>query len=173
MTNNKTIFGWKTVFQYYSLKDFFYDSIIPIVVAIIICFVIIISKSCVFDQLKHLVDVGISIIPSMIALLLAAYAIILTLLSSNEMSILKSTTDGKKLAKSINANFASCILISIITIIVLFIISSIANMNIRVEYSSWINYPTLFIVCFLIVFSVFFLINIVIDIFNSTQIIFK
>lgn len=173
MTNKKSIFGWKAVFQYYSLKDFFYDSIIPIVVAIIICFVIIISKSCVFDQLKHIVNVGISIIPTLIALLLAAYAIMLNLLSNNEMSILKSSTDGKKLAKSINANFASCILISIIAIVVLFIISSIANMNIQVEYSSWINYSILFIVCYLLVFSIYSLINIVIDIYNCGQIIVK
>lgn len=171
MTNNKTIFGWKIVFKYYNLKVFFIDGIIPAIIAVIICLIIGLSKNSVIDQLKHLVDVGINIIPSMIAFLLAAYAIMLTFFSSNEISILKSTKEGKELAKSINANFAACILLSIITIIVLFLVSAVANMNIQIEHSSWINYPILFVVCFLLVFSVYSLVNIVIDIFNCGQII--
>ena len=173
MTNNKTFFGWKTVFQYYNLKVFFIDSIIPVIIAIIICLIVGLSKSSVIDQLKHIVNVGINIIPSMIALLLAAYAIMLTFFSSNEISILKSTEEGKELSKKINANFAACILFSIITIIVLFLVSAIANMNIQIDYSSWINYPILFVVCFLLVFTVYSLVNIVIDIYNCGQIIVK
>ena len=49
------------------------------------------------------------------------------------------------------------------------IISSVANMEITIKESNAVNYFVYFLVCFLLIYSVFILIGIVIDIFNSGQ----
>ncbi len=127
------------------------------------------KEADVFLQLKHLVGIGISIVPAMVALILTAYTIMLTFIIGDKFTSIKKNDAGKKLIQDLNSSFAACLFVSTISIIAMIIVSSIANMEITIEHSNIVNYPIYFLICYLLVYSVSILIGIVIDIFNSGQ----
>lgn len=169
MNNKQSIFGWSAVWANYGWKSFLKDSVIPIIVSLFLCCLIKINDANVYDQLKNLLSLGISIIPAMIALILAAYTIILSFIMGNKVSKIKQTEESKKLIQSLNSNFASCLFVSTISIITLIIVSCICNMNIEIAQPEYVNYPVFFVVCYLLIYSVSILTGVIIDIFNSGQ----
>lgn len=96
-------------------------------------------------QLKHLVKLGISIVPAMVALILTAYTIILTFIIGGKFASIKKTEEGRQLIKDLNSSFAACLFVSTISIIAMIIISSIANMGITIEEPNEVNYPVYFL----------------------------
>lgn len=169
MNKPNSIFGWKSVLHNYGWKGILSDSLLPIIISIILCVLMYWENVDIFMQLKHLVGVGISIVPAMVALILTAYTILLSFIVGDKFSSIKKTREGNKLIQDLNSSFAACLFISTISIIVMIIVSSIANMGISIEHSNRVNYFTYFSVCYLLVYSVSILIGIVIDIFNSGQ----
>ena len=86
-----------------------------------------IKDADIFKQLRHLVGVGITIIPTILALILTAYTIILTFIIGGKFTSIKETEKGKELIENLNSSFALCLIISTISIVVMVIISSIVN----------------------------------------------
>lgn len=169
MSKPNSIFGWRSVLHNYGWKGILSDSLLPSIISIILCVLMYWKNVDIFMQLKHLVNVGISIVPAMVALILTAYTIMLSFIVGDKFSSIKKTIEGKKLIQDLNSSFAACLFISTISIIAMIIVSSIANMGIPIEHSNYVNYVTYFSVCYLLVYSVSILIGIVIDIFNSGQ----
>lgn len=169
MKKKYSIFGWKAVRKNYGWKNFFTDSIMPLLISSILSLLMYIVNTDVFLQLKHIVSIGISIIPAMVALILTAYTIMLTFIASDKFSSIKNTDKGKKLILDLNSSFAACLFVSTISIIIMILVSSIANLGIQIERPEIVNYPTYFIVCYFLIYSVSILTGIVIDIFNSGQ----
>lgn len=165
----KSVFGWKAVFRNYGIKDFIIDSIIPTIISVVLCVVIYCSGGDMVEQVKHILSLGMAVVPSMVALILAAYTIMLSFILSETMSKFKNTDNGRSLILTINSGFAACLLVSTITIIVMLIVSSVANLNIEVEHPNRVNYPIYFFICYLLTYCVCVLIGVVIDIFNSGQ----
>lgn len=120
---------------------------------------------------RKILDLGISIIPSMVALIVAAYTIMLSFILSDKVTSIKNKEGGADFIQSINSGFAFCLLISILTIIMMVLAKGICNMQVEVEstLADIINYVVYFLFSFLLVYSVFILIGIVIDIYNSGQ----
>lgn len=169
MTKPNSIFGWKNVLYNYGWKGILWDSILPIAISSLLCTIMHWKDANIFLQLKHLVEVGISIVPAMVALILTAYTIMLTFIIGDKFTSIKKTGAGKKLFQDLNSSFAACLFVSTISIIAMIIISNIANMDIEIKEPNSVNYPVYFFVCYLLVYSVSILIGIVIDIFNSGQ----
>ena len=169
MKKSSSIFGWKVVRKNYGWKNFFIDSTLPLLISSILSLIMYIVDANVFLQLKHLISIGISIIPAMVALILTAYTIMLTFITGDKFSSIKKTIKGKKLILDLNSSFAACLFVSTISIIIMIFVSSIANLEIKINRPEIINYPIYFIICYFLVYSVSILIGIVIDIFNSGQ----
>lgn len=169
MKKPTVIFGWKNVFYNYGLEGFLWDSILPLTISMILCLIMYLNHSDVFIQVKYLVGVGLNVVPAMVALILAAYAIFLTFLISDSFQKVKDTKGGNKLIKDLNSSFAACLSISSITLIAMIVTSCIANMNIEIANSDFINYSVFAIVSYLLAYSVSILFGIVIDIFNCGQ----
>ncbi len=163
------ILGWKAILKNYCLTNFWLDSILPLIVSLSLCTLMYVKDADILLQLKHLVEVGISIVPAMVALILTAYTIMLTFIIGDKFASVKKTEEGRQLIQDLNSSFAACLFVSIISIMAMLIISSIANMGLAIEEPNTVNYPVYFFVCYLLVYSVFILIGIVIDIFNSGQ----
>lgn len=159
----------KAILRNYGWTSFWLDSIFPLAVSLGLCILAYVKDIDIFLQLNHLVKVGISIVPAMVALLLTAYTIMLTFIVGDKFASIKRTKEGKTLIKDLNSSFAACLFVSTISIIVMIIVSIIANMGIIIEYANTVNYFLYFLICYLLVYSVSILIGIVIDIFNSGQ----
>ena len=170
MKKQISIFGLKAILRNYGWTNFWIDSILPLIVSLGLCTLMYVKEADILLQLKHLVGVGISIVPIIVALIMKLYAIFVNFtINSNIFASIKKTEEGRQLIQDLNSSFAACLFVSTISIIVMIIISSIANMGIAVEEPNTVNYPVYFLVCYLLVYSVSILICIVIDIFNSGQ----
>ncbi|MBO5380690.1 MAG: hypothetical protein J6A40_01180 [Bacteroides sp.] len=164
-----SIFGWKAILRNYGWKSFWLDSILPFTTSLCLCILTSVINADIYLLLKHLVNIGISIIPAMVALILTAYTIMLTFIIGDKFTSIKRTEEGKKLIIDLNSSFAACLFVSTISIIIMIVISCIANMEITIEYANIVNYSIYFLVCYLLVYSVSIIIGIVVDIFNSGQ----
>lgn len=164
-----SLFGLKTMLKNYGWKNFGQDSILPLIVSLGLCTLMYVKDANILLQIKHLVGVGISIVPIMIALIMILYTIFVNFTINNKFASIKKTEEGRQFIQDLNSSFAACLFVSTISIIVMIIISSIANMGIAIEEPNTVNYPVYFLVCYLLVYSVSILIGIVIDIFNSGQ----
>lgn len=170
MSKQISLFGLKTMLKNYGWTSFWLDSILSLIVSLGLCTLMYVKDADILLQLKHLVRVGISIVPIMITLIMIVYSIFVTfIINSNKFASIKKTEEGRQLIQDLNSSFAACLFVSTISIIVMIIISSIANMGIAIEEPNVVNYPVYFLVCYLLVYSVSILIGIVIDIFNSGQ----
>lgn len=169
MKKTLSIFGWKAILRNYGWASFWLDSILPLIVSLGLCSLMFVKDANIFLQLKHLIAVGISVVPAMVALILTAYTIMLTFIIGDKFASVKKTEEGRQLIQDLNSSFAACLFVSTISIIAMIIITSIANMEIAIEEPNIVNYPVFFVVCYLLVYSVSILIGIVIDIFNCGQ----
>ncbi len=170
-TKRKSLFGWSNVFYNYSLQDFAKDAWMPFLIALVLLAVAMLNNTDMYVQVGKILDLGISIIPSMVALIVAAYTIMLSFILSDKVTSIKNKEGGADFIQSINSGFAFCLLISILTIIMMVLAKGICNMQVEVEptLADIINYVVYFLFSFLLVYSVFILIGIVIDIYNSGQ----
>ena len=169
MRKPASIFGWKAILRNYGWTSFWMDSILPLAVSLGLCILTYVKNADILLLLIRLVEVGISIIPAMVALILTAYTVILTFIVGDKFVSIKRTKEGKNLIQDLNSSFAACLFVSTISIIAMIIVSCIADMGITIEYANLVNYLVYFFVCYLLVYSVSILIGIVIDIFNSGQ----
>ena len=160
----KYIFGWKAMLKNYGWSSFVKDSIVPLTISFILCLLMYIKDADIFKQLRHLVGIGITIIPTILALILTAYTIILTFIIGGKFTSIKETEKGKELIEDLNSSFALCLIISTISIVVMVIISSIVNIEIEIREPNCVNYPIYFLVCYLLIFSIVILFGIIIDI---------
>ena len=170
-TKHKSLFGWSNVFSNYGLLDFVEDAWLPLVIALILLVVAKVSHADMYVQVEKILELGISIIPSMVALIVAAYTIMLSFILSDKVVSIKNKKGGKEFIQSINSSFAICLLISILTIIMMVLAKGVCNMGVEVEptLAVIINNVVYFLSCFLLVYSISILIGIVIDIYNSGQ----
>ena len=170
-TKRKSLFGWSNVFYNYSLLDFAKDAWMPFLIALVLLTVAMLNHTDMYVQVEKILDLGISIIPSMVALIVAAYTIMLSFILSDKVTSIKNKEGGADFIQSINSGFAFCLLISILTIIMMVLAKGICNMQVEVEptLADIINYVVYFLFSFLLGYSVFILIGIVIDIYNSGQ----
>lgn len=167
----KSVFGWSNVFANYSVHDFFCDAKLPFLVAFILLMVALYNGVDMYEQVKIVLGLGMTIVPSVVALMVAAYAIILSFIMSDKVKEIKASEKGKQFVQNINSSFAMCILISILTIIFMIFSQGISNLEIETYhvYASIINSSVYFTSFFLLTYTVYILIGIVIDIYNSGQ----
>ena len=123
MHKDKNIFGWKAVFDHYGLSELLKDSILPVTLSIILLIGTHFSSVSFFDLLSKLIDIGLTVVPAMVALILAAYTIMLAFIISDKMNAIKGSEEGGDLIKSLNAGFAACLFFSTISIILLVVVS--------------------------------------------------
>ena len=72
-TKRKSLFGWSNVFYNYSLQDFAKDAWMPFLIALVLLAVAMLNNTDMYVQVGKILDLGISIIPSMVALIVAAF----------------------------------------------------------------------------------------------------
>lgn len=150
-----SIFGWKAILRNYGWTSFWLDSILPLIVSLGLCTLMYVKDADILLQLKHLIGIGISIVPAMVALILTAYTIMLTFIVGDKFASIKKTEEGKKLIQDLNSSFSACLFVSTISIIAMIIVSSIANLGITIKYPNIINYPVyfLYVTCWSILFQ--------------------
>lgn len=165
--------GWKTVFRLYNGKDAFKDWIIPIFLSLITVVVVYIFTPDTYKVLTKIVDISLSILPAIVSLLLAAYAIVLTVFWSEYGKSIRRYENGRKLLMNLNSSFAAIILFMIVGLIISVLLQVIISIEI-ISYSMSIfkiaNLTGIFLIVFILFLSIFSLKDITINIFGLGQI---
>jgi hypothetical protein len=172
MTNNSdSINGWKSVFADYTISDALKDCKYPICISLFLTIMIIVNSSNVFDALEKIVSGIISILPDILVLLLAGYAIVLTLFWSDYGKNIRKYSTGRKLLKNINSSYAATILIMVIALLLSFILDIFMSLKLETSATAsiWINGITIFFMITLLLYSVWLLKDITINIYNLGQ----
>lgn len=169
------LIGLSSIAKNYGWKDFFRDSIVPIILVLL---VVVTAANCCNDSralFDKVVALGVSILPSYLGLLVAAYTILLTLLTTPAVEKLKEIEDdehkinGKDLIRILNSDFAACILITGFALFLSFLFSVFSSLNIVFPYADAVNYSGLGLMVFLLAFSLGRLADLIEDLYNIGQ----
>ena len=169
--DNKNIFGWKSVFKNYTLWDVLKDCKYPSYISLILTLIIAFTSSDIFVSLQKIISWSIGIIPNVLALLLAGYAIVLTVFWSDYGKNIRKYEAGKRLLNNINSSYAATIFIMVITLLLNLVIDLIASFEVVVPIaiSKYANLITVFFLITFLIFSIWLLKDIAINIFNLGQ----
>ncbi len=170
MSKDSTFFGWRSAFSVYGLKNFAIDSIIPAILSLLLVIVGVYSGADTYKMLGVIFSLGMSIIPVMISLLIAAYAILLSMFCSKTADDIAELDGGEELLANLNSDFAVSIYVSIVSILVILSGSFIHGLGILFEYSTLVNSVVSFLVLYLLCFSVLILKDLVIAIYDIGQV---
>lgn len=174
-SNSNNIFGWKNAFRYYSSDLLKSAVLLPLLFALIsypLCFF---SNSSIYQIIRSLTDVALNFIPGLIGFLLSGYAIIIGFSSNEVVSLMSKKTPEKKVSlyEIQNAVFAISLLSLLIALILLIFIKIIATFKLNlienVIIIDTINYFVLFVVIFLLYFTIFAVKDMIINVFNFGQ----
>lgn len=163
------IFGWPSAFTHYTMRDVFNDSIIPIIIALFITVIIFMGGKDIIITIEKVSGLGLNITPAMVALILAAYTILITMYWAPICDKIKlDKKAGLPLLKGLNASFAVTIRIATIGIVFLLATNSIGTISIPISenIANYFNICILFLIFYFIVFPIYMLIDIAINIYN-------
>lgn len=167
--------GFWSIVKTYGWKDFSKDSFLPAILALTVTLVAIIYCDDSYVLFDKIVSLCISILPSYLGLLVAAYTLLLTLLSTEAIAKLKDIVDdengysGKDLIRTLNSDFAACVLITGFALFLSFLFSVICMLNIVFSYADIVNYLGIFLMLFLFFFSITILVSLIEDLYNLGQ----
>lgn len=166
-------FGYLHLITAYGLKGFILDSIVPVLLALSAVIVAIVFEADPLSMLKRIVDIGLQIVPSMVALVLAAYTIVLSfILSDRVKNIIKGNKTNQDFIENLNSNFAVFLIASSAALLFLIGTSYVSTLNVAYNYANVINLFVLFIVIYFLLFSLWLIFAIIIDLYNIGQTVF-
>lgn len=168
MKNKKSIFGWPSVFRFYSNKDLIRDSLFPILISMCVTAICYWEENDMLVELFKLVTIGLSVVPAMLSILLAAYAILMSMYWSSISEKIKHNEKGNKLLNDLNSSFAGAIKVIWWSLLYLLIVNSVGvvNMPFNIIPCSFINILLFFVTLYCILFSIWIIKDIAINIYN-------
>ncbi|WP_165045706.1 hypothetical protein [Dysgonomonas sp. ZJ709] len=116
--------------------------------------------------LKEILSTCFTLIPSILAFLVASYAIITSFFSSNKADQLSETDEGNTLLHDLNSSFSAAIYFLIITLLLIIIIKFVAILEIPSMYEVEVNSICAFLIIFFLLFSIFRIKDAVSDIYS-------
>ncbi len=168
MREKHSIFGWKSAFRSYTIRDLIKDSLYPASIAIAIMLLSYFSGKDMAEELIKIVTVGLSVTPVMMSILLAAYAILMSMYWSPICEKMKHSGKGNKLLNELNSSFAVAIRVICLGVLYLLIISSVGIVNIPFEVVNPNIANALFfaVALYFMLFSIWIIKDIAINIYN-------
>lgn len=170
-------FGWKKAFSLYSWKYFVKASILPIVFTLVSLIVSLFSSNEAIYYIALLTDIVLNISPGVIGFLLSGYAIIIGFSSNEVVRFMsnKSQKTDRTLYQKQNAVFA----VSIFSLLIGLIFAIFTNFILKTEVNFFsfdvatkiFNSVVLFLLLFIVYFSVFSIKDLIINVFNFGQMI--
>lgn len=167
--------GFWSIVKTYGWNNFFKDSLVPTILALVVIIVAIAYCNDSYALFDKVVALCISVLPSYLGLLVAAYTILLALLTTEAIAKLKKIDDnvsgcnGKDLIRTLNSDFAICILIAGFALFLSSFFSIISSLNIVFVYADVVNYSCIFLMAYLLTYALTVLVGLIEDLYNIGQ----
>lgn len=166
--NPKDIFGVRGIVLRYAKElkcDFWLPAFLALALFVVAKFFGVYSPLFMAECL----NVGMSVIPVLLSVLVAGYVLLLTVYFSGKIEMFKSSERGRDLLYQISSNYAFCIINSIIGLFLTIVFSFIFNLNIQIARPGLVNYPCALLVYFFILFTLKNLKDLVVALFDFGQ----
>lgn len=147
----KNTFGWRGVFRTFGLRALIFDSVSPIIIAVIIVQLSIFWDYSIIELIELVIGKGLVLMTVIFAFVLTSFAIGMSMIYSGKLLHLTEYEKGRYLIRNINAKFLVTIFFCLVTTILMFIVSVIKDFKITTNYAHEINC----IVIFLILYGIF------------------
>lgn len=164
--NKISEFGLKAIFKGYSVNDFLLDVIYPTALSIILLISCFIAKTESLNMVLVITDLSLNILPAILGLIVTGYTILVSFYWSETAVKVKSMNNGNALLKSMNGNFAFVILLIITSLGYSIVLKFLITLDISFVYYNIVNYVALFVLLFLLFFSLKILKDVVVDTYN-------
>lgn len=182
--------GWKQIWALYGWKELFSKKNKPFYFSLIFAFIILviiysldvlkIRINSTYEHIGVIIDLGISILPTLLGFNLGAYALIIGFLTNKLLvKALTKKKDGypSDPLQRISSIFAINIITQAFTLLCIFLLKIFIGLKIpsldiyfcNIELSVTINYLIFFSILFLTLYSVMLLIQNAINIFDFSQ----
>lgn len=171
MKKKNSIFGWNSVFRSYTNCDLIKDSLLPMLTAFAIAIASYFGEKDMLVELFKVISVGLSIVPAMLSILLAAYAILVSIYWSPICEKMKFNSKGNKLLNEMNSSFAAAIRVITFGVLYLLIVNSVGVVctPFNIIPPVFINTLLLVISLYFILFSIWIIKDIAISIYNFSS----
>ena len=126
--------------------------------------------SSTYKVLRNLLDLAIDMLPVLLSLLIAAYAIILPMFCSKTADEIANEENGTDLLENLNSDFALSIYVSLVSVLVIIVSSYIHHLAIEFIYADIFNGIVATMILYLIFYAFKILKDLVIAIFNIGQV---
>lgn len=169
MSFNNKDFGWFSAFKDYSFCSVLGDCVFPLITSLLSLSILLFLNIDIYKALLSILNLSIAVVPTMLSLLLAGYAILLSLYWSDFGLKIKKMNGGVELLNQINASFAIAILVMILGVFVCLFSLFVCNLEVKslaCLNENMINGTVFFFVVFLLAFSIWIMKDITINIFN-------
>ena len=162
------IFGGKPILKSYGWKQFCKDSWLPFVIAIGLCVSMYSFDAEIMAQLKYLLSIGLSTLPTVGATMLAAYVFALSFFNVMLRKI-GDVNERLNFIKTLNSGFAFYSLSLLATIAIMIVFSCLVNIGFVFGGNIYIQYTAYWLVAFSFAFSIYAIWGIVLTLFNIGQ----
>lgn len=119
--------------------------------------------------LEEALRIGLVVIPVLLSVLVAGYVLLLTIYFSGNIEIFKNNKDGRDMMYAISANYAFCIINSILALVILIIMSFFFRLNLTSEHHVLVNFSSAAVVYLLLFFTLKNLKDLVLSLFDFGQ----
>lgn len=171
MENKTNLFGFKALFKQYNFILFLKGAFLPIIISVVVLIsIFLFSASSILELIELVVDLIVTIIPSLLGFVLGGYAI---LIGISNIAIVSVKIDNKlTLYQKISTVFSISLIMQLFLLVFAFIIKFILKSNVSVcstILADTINCITLIFLFFGFVYVTIMIKDLVINIFNLSQ----
>ena len=178
MTNQYKM-GLKGLLSIYPKMNLLKSAAIPFLIDIVLMIIIIKFKADIYYLIVFIAGIISSVIPNVLGFILTGYAVIISVTETKYLKIMVKRIQGKNttLYQTVNSTFAFVLLSLTITLIVGAIINIIVNAKFVIDLHAnclcCINRVCLFVLIFLLLYSLFAILDVIVNIFDFGQFINK
>lgn len=172
MGDNK-LFGWESIFQKSAFIDLVKDFAVPILCGIGGGYLCRYTSAKTLTVLSSLFANSITIVPSLISLQLAAYAIMSALFFTETAKLMREKEKGRDLLVRLNRSCVLSMIISLVFLIYAFIGNYIIQLKISYLYAETFNLVCIGVTIFFMIEVIWQLVCVIMDIYNFANLTVK
>ena len=173
---NQYKMGLKGLFSIYPKINLLKSAAIPFLIDTVLIIIVVKFKTDTYNLLVFIVGIITSVIPNVLGFILTGYAVIISVTETKYLKIMVKRIQGEKITlyQTVNSTFAFVLLSLCITLILGIIINIVVNAKLVVidlfaNCFCRINIMCLFVLIFLLLYSLFAILDVVVNIFNFGQ----
>lgn len=166
-------FSLRRAFAVYGWRGFGGDAVKPSIVGIIVSVLTAMLAEEPLVVLSNLIGIGLSILPTVLAILLTAYALVLTLIDGWSFGG-ERRDEATILIEKVNSDFTVCCVFSVIGVLVFFMASFFHSLGLTPHAPWWVCPCLSGLLSFVFLICMEIIIDLIRDVFNCGQtLIFK